>query len=173
MNNDAKPPPMTHAHDQFHGAMLAGDVQKLVHRWQQRRVAFERESFVAEIALLQRLLKKIGAEEEVERALAVNGGGFGLDAFLNSLAPFGVGNVDELDAYASAINAARFPRPLAVDLEVRVRLRRQETKRIQFRLDISKLPEEVKDAFAFVIFDDCRVRVPAGIPSCSRHIRSI
>src|SRR5258708_17454947 len=110
MNNDAKPPPMTHAHDQFHSAMLAGDVQKLVHRWQQRRIAFERESFVAEIALLQRLLKKIGAQEEVERALAVDGGGLGFDAFLDPLTPFGVGNGHELVSYASASKSARFPR---------------------------------------------------------------
>src|SRR5258706_13007027 len=107
MNNDAKPPPMTHAHDQFHGAMLAGDVQKLVHRRQQRRVAFERESFVAEIALLQRLLKKIGAQEQVERALAVDGGGLRLHSLLNPPTPFRGGHVHELDAYASAINAAR------------------------------------------------------------------
>src|SRR5258708_12727523 len=117
MNNDAKPSPMTHAHDQFHGAMLAGDVQKLVHRWQQRRIAFERESFVAEIALLQRLLKKIGAQEEVERALAVNGGGLGLDAFLNPLTPFGVGNVHELDPYPSPINPPPFPPPPPLPLQ--------------------------------------------------------
>ena len=69
MNNDVEPSAMAHAHHQFHRAALAGHVQNLIHRRQQRRVAFEGESFVAQIARLQRLLKQLGAHEQVERAV--------------------------------------------------------------------------------------------------------
>ena len=69
--------------------------------------------------------------------------------------------------------ASKLPRPLVVDLvikpQVGMRLRRQQAERVQFGFEISKLPEQIEDAFAFVVFDDCRGRAPAGISSWSRH----
>ncbi len=160
---------MTHAHDQFDGTALAGHVENLIHRRQQRRVAFEGESFVAQVALLERQLKQVGAQEQVEGAVLVDDGcgwfGGNLNALLNPAAALGVGDVHELNADAAAIDAARFPRPLVVDLKVGMRLRREEAERVQFGLEISKLPEQAEYAFPFVIFNDLGSCAPGGIPS--------
>ncbi len=169
MNNDVQPPAMTHAHHQFDRAALACHVQNLIHCRQQRRVAFEGETFVAEIALLQRLLKQVGAHEQIERAVLVDCNRLRLDVafdlLLDPAPPLRVGYVHELHAYAAAINAPRFPRPLVVDLEVGMRLRREQAQRVQFGLQISKLTEQPKHTLALVVFNDCRSRAPAGIAS--------
>ncbi len=93
--------------------------------------------------------------------------GFGFHALLDPAPALGVGNVHELHADAAAINAPRFARPLVVDLTIKLkigmRLRRQQPERIQFGLEISKLPKESKDTFAFVIVNDYRSCGP-----CSR-----
>ena len=62
MNDDVEPSAMAHAHDQFHRAALAGHVEDFIHKRQQGGVAFERKSFVAQIARLQGLLKQVGAD---------------------------------------------------------------------------------------------------------------
>ena len=46
-----------------------------------------------------------------------------------------------------------------------MRLRRQKAEGVQFGLQVSKLPEQAKDAFPFVVFDDGGSCAPAGIPS--------
>ena len=118
------------------------------------------------------MLKQFGAHEQVERAVLVDldGSGFGLDAgfhaILNPAPALRVDDVHELHAYASAINAPRFARPLVVDIaQVGMRLRRQQAERVQFGFQISKLPEQLKDTFPFVVFDDCRGCALAGISS--------
>ena len=45
-----------------------------------------------------------------------------------------------------------------------MRLRRQQAERVQFGLQVSKLPEQPEHAFAFVVFDDGGGRAPAGGP---------
>ena len=41
MNDDVQPPAVTHTHHQLHRAALAGRFENLIHRQQQRGVAFE------------------------------------------------------------------------------------------------------------------------------------
>jgi len=158
---------MAHPHHQFHRAVLAGHVQYLIHRRQQRSAAFQREPFVAQIALLQSLLKQIGPHQQIKRALVTNAdvdvARFPFEPFLNPAPPLRVGNVHELHAHAAAIDASRFPRPLVIDGQVGMRLRRQQAQRVQFRLQIAKLPEQPKHPFPLVVLNDCRSRTPARI----------
>lgn len=107
---------MAHAHDEFDGAVFSGNVKHLIDSSQQRCVAFQRKSLVAEIALLQSLLEEVGAHEEIEGAFLVDGGWFGLDVFLNPAATLWVGDVRELDANAATINTAGFTSPCVIDL---------------------------------------------------------
>ena len=65
---------MAHAHDQFMRAVLAGGVENLIDQRNQRGHAFEREALVAEIALLQHLLEDVGADQQIEDALLIDGG---------------------------------------------------------------------------------------------------
>ena len=130
MDDNVQPSAMAHAHHQFHCAALAGNVQNLIDRRQQRGVAFERKPLVAEIALLQRLFEQVGAHQQIQRALLVDCGWLGFDAFLNPAPPLRVGDVHELHADAAAIDAARLTRPFVVDFEVRMRLGRQQAERI-------------------------------------------
>ena len=106
--------------------MFAGYVQNLIDRRQQRSIAFERKSFVSQIALLQRLLKQVSAREQIEGSLAIHWRGLGFDLFLNPSPPLGVGNVHEFDAHAAAINAPRFARKFVIDLKVGMGLRGQQ-----------------------------------------------
>src|ERR1019366_4361247 len=86
------------------------------------------------------------------------------DLLLDPAPPLRVGYVHELHAYASAINAPCFPRPLVVDLEVGMRLRGQQAERVQFGLQISKLAEQAKHTFSFVVLIAGGSSVPASIP---------
>ena len=113
---------MAHPHDQFDRAVLAGHVEHFVQQRQQRSIAFERKALVAEIALLQRLLEQIGLDQQIEGQFLFDMFGFALEPFLDPSPPFRIGDVHELRAHASAVNAARFLRPLVFNLKVGMRL---------------------------------------------------
>ena len=156
VDHDIQASTMTHAHHQFHGAAFAGYVENLVNGGQQGGATFERESLVAEIALLQGLLEQIGAQQNVEGMLLIDCDRCAFDLFLDPEAALGVGDVHELDADAAAIDAAGFAGPLVVagDFEVGMRLRGQQAERIELGLEIAELAKEGKDALALVFFDD-------------------
>ena len=139
---------MAHAEDEFLRAELTGGVEKLVHQGKKRRVAFEREAFVAEIARLKDLLKQFGPDQVVENALLIDGGGRRLHVIGEPAAALRIGNVGELDADAAAINASRFLRDFALGGQFRMRLRAEKSERIEFRLDVSPAAEQLKNAFA-------------------------
>ena len=140
---------VTHAHNEIDGATLRGSVEDFVNQGKQRGIAFEREAFRAEVALLQHLLEDVGADEQVENALLVDGAGFAFHAFLDPAAAVGVGDVHELDADRAAIGIARLAGEFAVDLEVGLRLRTEEAEGVEVSLEVSPVPEKVENALAF------------------------
>ena len=140
---------MTHAHNEIDGATLRGSIEDVVNQGKQCGSAFKREAFRAEVALLQDLLEDVGTDEQVENALLVDGAGFAFHAFLDPAAAVGVGNVHELDADRAAIDIARFAGEFAVDLEVRLRLRTEQAKGVEVRLEVSPVPVKVENPLAF------------------------
>ena len=152
IDNDVQSSAMAHPHDEFDGAVFAGHVEDFVQQRQERSVAFEREALVAEIARLQRLLKQVRLDQQVKRQFMFDMLGFAFQTLLDPAPALWIGNVHEFRAHAPAIDAARFPGPFIVDLEVGVRLRRQESQRIQFCFQVSPLAEQFVNPFPFKRF---------------------
>ncbi len=71
MHNDVQPAAMAHAHHQFDRALLSGRFEDFVHQRNERGHAFQRKALAAQIALLQDLLEKLGADQLIERASLV------------------------------------------------------------------------------------------------------
>ena len=132
VNDHVEAPAVAHAEDEFLRAELTGGVEKLVHQGKKRRVAFEREAFVAEIARLKDLLKQFGPDQVVENALLIDGGGSRLHVIGEPAAALRIGNVGELDADAAAINASRFLRDFALGGQFRMRLGRRNPRGSSF-----------------------------------------
>ena len=74
---------MAHGHDGFDRAVFAGRVENRIEQRNQRGDAFERKTFGAEIARLQNLLEKIGANQALENFVAVDFGCSGFHALGN------------------------------------------------------------------------------------------
>src|SRR6266853_4725443 len=177
MNHHAQPPAMTHAHYQFNGAALSSNIENLIHRGEQRCVAFEREPLVAQITRLQCLLKQVGAYQQIKRALLVDSWRLRLDALLNPAAALWVSDMHEFNPNAAAIETPRFASPFVVDLQIGMGLRGQQAERIQFCFQISELAEESKHTFAFkvlasVINEGFGSGIPGSTACRSSHIRS-
>jgi len=143
--------------------VLARNVEYLIYERQQRSIAFERESLIAEIARLQRLFEKLGAHEQVEGAGLIGGAGFRFELLLDPATADRIGDMHEFGANAAAINAARFVCEFVVDLQIGMRLWRQQAERIQLGLQISPLPEKIEDPLAFVVLRCFRAR---AYPRC-------
>ena len=142
---------MAHAHHQFDRAVLRRAFENFIDQWNQRGDAFERKPLGAQISLLQDQLKKIGADQKVERAFLIDLGLRAFQPLLNPAAALGIGDVRELCADGSAIYAAGFLRELAVDLQIGLRSGCRKSQRIEVGFEISPLAESVKNAFALAV----------------------
>ena len=113
--------------------------------------AFEREALIAEIAILQNLLKNIGADQLIENILLIDRSGRAFQSLLNPAAPLRVGDVNELRAHRPAIDTASLFGELALDHQVGMKLRTKEPQRVEVGFEISPAPKRVEGAFAFGI----------------------
>ena len=98
------------------------------------------------------LFEKVGAHEQVESASPGRRAPvLRLHTLLNPAPTGRIGDVHELDTHASAINPAGLLRISIVDLKIRMGLGWEQTERIQFRLQISKLAKQAENPFALVV----------------------
>ncbi len=98
--------------------------------------------------MLHDLFEYVGTHQQVEDALLLDGSGLGLHVFLDPAAAFAIGDVHELDADGAGVDAAGFAGELAFDLQFRLRLRLEETERIEIGFEVSPVAEGVEHAFA-------------------------
>ena len=142
---------MAHPHYQFHRALLAGAFENFIHQRNQRGHAFERKTFVAQIALLQHLLEQFGSNQQIKRAFLIHRRLRRFHALLNPAATRRIGDVHELHSNRSAINAAGLLGELAFGRQIRVRHGPQKAERIEVGFQISPTAECVKHAFALSV----------------------
>jgi hypothetical protein len=151
VHNHVEPPAVAHAHHQLDGAPFSSRFDDFIHQRNQRSHTFQRETFVAQIALLQDLLKDIGANQLIEHVFLVHGRLRVLHAFLDPAAALRICDVGEFYPYRAAIDAAGFMRKFTPDLQIGMRLRPQEAEGIKIGLKISPAAEGVKNALALSV----------------------
>ena len=95
-----------------------------------------REALIAQIAILQNLLKNIGADQLIENIVLIDRSGRAFQSLLNPATPLRVGNVNELRAHRPAIGTASLFGELALDHQVGMKLRTKETQRVEVGFEI-------------------------------------
>ena len=99
IHHDIEASAMAHADHAADRAVLGGVVEQFIDERNQHGHAFERKPLGAEIARLNDLLEKVGAQQQLESALRIRprtNFRAPLQPVLDPLAPTGVGNMHEL-----------------------------------------------------------------------------
>src|SRR3989442_2432882 len=132
--------------------MFARLLEYRVEKRNQRRDAFERESLSAQVARLQDLLEKIGANQRLEDFVLINLARRRFEPLGDPAAAFRFGQMHEIGTHCAAINAAGFLGGFAGQpLQVRVFQRLEQAKRIERRLQIAPAAEGVEDTLALFV----------------------
>src|SRR6266567_2053868 len=142
---------MAHAHDQFHSALLRRALENFIHQRNQRGDALERKPLGAQISLLQHEFEKIGANEQIKRALLVNRRLRTFQPLLDPATALRIGDVCEFDANGCAIRGAGFLRKLALDLQIGVFLWLQKAERVEVGFEVSPLAKSIKNSLTLAV----------------------
>ena len=110
---------MAHAHHQFDGAVFAGSLREFHPPAESARSRLRAKTACPQISLLQTCSKRSARIKLIQSAILVHLGLRTFHALLNPAAPLQVGDVHELCAHGSAIEAAGFLREFAFDSQIR------------------------------------------------------
>ncbi len=99
---------VAHGHDGFDRAVLARGVQDGIEERNQRGDAFQGESLGAEVARLQNLFEKIGANQTLEDFVLIDFAGRPFQALGDPAAAFRLRQMHEVGADSTTVNAACF-----------------------------------------------------------------
>ncbi len=131
--------------------MLADGVENGVEQWDQRGDTLKRKSLRAQIARLQDLLEKVGADQAFQNFSLVDFGLRAFHAFRDPAAPLQLRQVHEVCADCAAINAASFFGSLAGQpFQIRLREWPEKAERIKLGFVVTPAAKRVKDALAII-----------------------
>src|SRR6266436_5509419 len=151
MDHNVEAATVAHGHDGFEGAVFPDGVENGVEQGNERGHTFERKTLCAQIARLQNLLEKIGADQALENFLLIDLGLRSFDALSDPAAPLRLRQMHELSADRAAINAARFLASVTgQSLQIRLRGWPEKTEGIELGFVVAPAAKRVEDALAFV-----------------------
>src|SRR5882724_11634019 len=145
---DAEAAAMTHAEDEFFGAIFAGGFEDFIEQGDQRGVAFKRKALVAEVTLLQYLLEHFGADQALADEFTVGGRGRGFHLRLDPLALFHAGDMHEFRCNRATVGGAGFGGMLAGYVEFGLGFGLELTERIEVGLEVAPSAKGVEDTFS-------------------------
>ena len=148
VRHHVQPPAVAHRQNALGGPFCASSVENLVEQRNQRGDAFKGITLRANITRLQDLLEQVGADQPLENASAIDGGGVRFETLGNPTAARRVLEVHEVRADRPAINPSRLVGRFAGHDQLRMRLGLQEAERIEVGLEISPAAKGIEDALA-------------------------
>ena len=148
VRHHVQPPAVAHGQNALGGPFCASSVENFIEQRNQRGNAFEGITLRANITRLQDLLEQVGADQPLENASAIDGGGVRFETLGNPTAARRVLEVHEVRADRPAINLSRLVGRFAGHDQLWMRLGLQEAERIEIGLEISPAAKGIEDALA-------------------------
>ena len=148
MQQDIQASAMAHAHHEVDGSALRCSLENLVDQRKKSSIAFKGEALCAQVPLLEHLLKNIGADQQFQYTLLINGAGFGFHALLNPTAALSIGDMHEFYADGAAIEVARLAGVLVFDLQFGLGLWPEQAEWIKVRLQVTPVAKSVEYSLA-------------------------
>src|SRR5579885_614532 len=145
MDHHVQAASVAHRQDGLLRSALARGIQNRIEQRDERRYAFERKPFYAQVARLEHLLKEVRANEPLENLSLIDGRRLGLETFGNPTAPLRLHQVHEIGADGTTIVAPRFVRDFSLEFQVGRLQWFEKTQRIQIGLQISPAAKRVED----------------------------
>src|ERR1700731_2442062 len=157
VDHHVQAPAVTHGHNGFDRAGLAGGVQEGIEQRNQRGDAFQRKTLGAKVASLQNLFEKVDANKTLEDFVPIDFADRRLEALRDPAPPFWLRQVHEIGTDRTTVNAAaflgRFARPT---IPVRLFQRFEKAQGIEGGFQIAPAAESIENSLALFAADAFR-----------------
>ncbi len=149
VHHHAQASAMAHAHNGALGAQLGPAIEQLVKEWDERGDTFERKALGAEVARLDHLLKDIGAGQQLQDVVLVDGSRCCFKPRRNPFPALAVRDVHELRTDGAGVNAAGLSNKFVFEVELGQGNRCEVLlQRIEVRLQVAPPAKSIESLLA-------------------------